>query len=53
MINQQMFELPISRTNFHGPKHVWAIEVRLYIEIGVFLYYRIVVVTVCQDAVRP
>ena len=26
----QWFELPISRTNFHGPKDVWVIEIRLY-----------------------
>ena len=31
MINPQWLELPISRTNFHGPKDVRAIEVRLYI----------------------
>ena len=30
MINPQWFELPMSRTNFHGPKDVRAIEVRLY-----------------------
>ena len=29
--NPQWFEFPISRTNFHGPKDVWAIEVRLFI----------------------
>ena len=29
-INPQWLELPISRTNFHGPKEVWAIEVLLY-----------------------
>ena len=32
MINPQWLELPMSRTNFHGPKDVRAIEVRLYIE---------------------
>ena len=31
MINPQWFELPTSRTNFHGPKDVRAIEVQLYI----------------------
>ena len=31
MVNPQWLELPISRTNFHGPKDVRAIEVRLYI----------------------
>ena len=31
MINPQWLEIPISRTNFHGPKDVRAIEVRLYI----------------------
>ena len=31
MINPQWLELPMSQTNFHGPKDVWAIEVRLYI----------------------
>ena len=30
MINPQWLELPMSRTNFHGPKDVRAIEVRLY-----------------------
>ena len=29
MINPQWLELPMSRTNFHGPKYVRAIEVRL------------------------
>ena len=28
MINPQWFELPMSRTNFNGPKDVRAIEVR-------------------------
>ena len=30
MINPQWLELPMSWTNFYGPKHVQAIEVRLY-----------------------
>ena len=30
MINTHWLELPLSRTNFHGPKGVRAIEVRLY-----------------------
>ena len=30
MIDLQWLELTISRTNFHGPKDVRAIEVRLY-----------------------
>ena len=30
MINPQWFELPMSRTSFHGPKDVRGIEVRLY-----------------------
>ena len=33
MINPQWLELPIYRTNFHGPKDVRAIEVRLYSDI--------------------
>ena len=33
MINPQWLELPMSRTNFHGPKDVRAIEVRLYLDI--------------------
>ena len=33
MINPHWFELPMSRTNFHGPKDVRAIEVRLYVRI--------------------
>ena len=32
MINPQWLELPMSRTNFHGPKDVRAIEVRLYFD---------------------
>ena len=31
MINPQWLELPMSRTNFHGPKYVRAIEVRLHV----------------------
>ena len=31
MINPQLLELPMSRTNFHDPKDVRAIEVRLYL----------------------
>ena len=30
--NHHWLELPLSRTNFHGPKGVQAIEVRLYID---------------------
>ena len=30
MINHRWLELMMSQTNFHGPKDVWAIEVRLY-----------------------
>ena len=30
MINPQWLEVPMSRTNFHGPKDVRAIEVQLY-----------------------
>ena len=33
MINPQWFELPMSQTDFHGPKDVWAIEVRLYVTV--------------------
>ena len=32
MINPQWLKLPTSRTNFHGPKDVRAIEVQLYTE---------------------
>ena len=32
IINPQWLELPMSRTNFHGPKDVRAIEVQLYKE---------------------
>ena len=35
MINPQWLELPMSRTNFHGPKDVRAIEVRLFTTAGV------------------
>ena len=38
MINPQWLELPISRTNFHGPKDVRVIEARLYI-VAFKLYY--------------
>ena len=31
IINPQWLELPMSRTHFHGPKDVRAIEVRLYL----------------------
>ena len=31
MINPQWLKLPMPRTNFHGPKDVRAIEVRLYL----------------------
>ena len=34
MINPQWLELPMSRTNFHGPKDVRAIEVRLYFSLN-------------------
>ena len=30
MINLHWLKLPMARTIFHGPKSVWAIEVRLY-----------------------
>ena len=33
MINPQWLELPMSRINFHGPKDVRAIEVRLYFDL--------------------
>ena len=33
MINPQWLELPMSRTNFHGPKDVGATEVRLYFNV--------------------
>ena len=32
MINTQRLELQVSRTDFHSPKDVWAIEVLLYTE---------------------
>ena len=38
MINPQWVELSMSRTNFHGPNDVRAIEVRLYIELLVHFY---------------
>ena len=31
IVNPQWLELPMSRTNFHGPKDVRAVEVRLYV----------------------
>ena len=33
MINPRWLELPLSRINFHGPKGVRAIEVRLYLAL--------------------
>ena len=33
MINPQWLELPMSRTNFHGPKDIRTIEVRLYVAV--------------------
>ena len=35
MFNPQWLELPMSRTIFGGPKHVQAIEVRLYFSMPV------------------
>ena len=34
MNNNQWLELPMPRTNFHGPKDVRAIEVRLYASVS-------------------
>ena len=31
MMNTHELELPLSRTNFHGPKGVRAIEIRQYL----------------------
>ena len=31
-VNPQWLKLPMSRTNFHGPKDIRAIEVRLYLD---------------------
>ena len=43
MINPQWLELPMSRTYFHGPKDVRAIETRLYkqrnVEVGNVVIY--------------
>ena len=33
-INPQWLELPLSRTNFHGPEGVRATEVRQYMGLG-------------------
>ena len=43
MIIPQWLELPLSRNNFHGPKNVRGIEVRLYlyIEKNVFTLMRV------------
>ena len=32
MVNPLWLELPMSRTNFHGPRYIRAIEVRLLIQ---------------------
>ena len=37
MISPQWLELPMSRTNFHGPKDVRAIEVQLYF-VSLFIF---------------
>ena len=34
MTNPQWLKLPMSRTNFYGPKDVRAIEVRLYMSLN-------------------
>ena len=34
MINPHWLELPLSRTNFYGPKGVRATEVRLYMQVS-------------------
>ena len=55
IINPHCFELPLSRTNFHGPKGVRAIEVRLYLRFWSnttncslrLYYYTCVCVCVC------
>ena len=43
-INPHWLELPLSRTNFHGPKGVRAIEVRLYLDdmsiMSIIQHYR-------------
>ena len=39
MINPRRLELPLSQTNFHGPKGVRAIEVRLYIACTIHLAF--------------
>ena len=33
MINPQWLEMPVSRTIFHGPEDVRAMEIRLFINI--------------------
>ena len=45
MINPQWLELPMSRTNFHGPKDVWATEVRLYLNRHVFVMCTLKIMT--------
>ena len=53
MINPQWLELPMSRTNFHGPKDVRAIEVRLYVsECDVFVCVRLCVANIEAIHVR-
>ena len=37
MINPPWLELPMSWTNFHGPKDVRAIEVRLYVPVKILI----------------
>ena len=41
MINPQWLELPMSQTNFYGPKNVRAIEVRLYTVLNFFRERRV------------
>ena len=34
MINLQWLQLPVSGTNFHGPKDVWAIDYLQYNDLS-------------------
>ena len=52
MINPQWLELPMSRTNFHGPKDVRAIEVRPYMLIVVPMLCLMVSVCHCSHLIE-
>ena len=53
MFNPQWLELPISRTNFHGPKDVRDIEVLLYFDTGAINWKRITNILAINFGLMP